>query len=233
MANAEAGVRRGVRRWAVKQVIATTLFGAVASLCAGRIDWPGGWLVVGILTAYFVITVAFLLPRNPSLYAERSGLGKGTKPWDVAIGLLVAYTPLFLCAAAGLDTRFRWAAPMAIGLRIALSALVLPGLTLLSSAMMSNPFFSGTVRIQEERGQTVASGGPYRVVRHPGYVGGILFYAGLTGALGSLWGLLILGACFLLIVLRTALEDATLRKELPGYEAYCRRTRFRLVPGIW
>jgi protein-S-isoprenylcysteine O-methyltransferase Ste14 len=89
------------------------------------------------------------------------------------------------------------------------------------------------VRIQEDRGQTVVSDGPYRAIRHPGYVGGFLFYSGLAGALGSAWCFLTLGVSLALLVLRTALEDATLRRELPGYEDYCRRTRFRLFPGLW
>ncbi len=226
-------VRIGVRRWAIKQAAAIAVFGAAMFLAAGRLDWAGGLSLVGIMTAYLVVTRVFLVPRNPALYAERSRLQEGTKRWDVVLALLFSETPLFLGVTAGLDLRFGWAAPLSAAPRIALGILVLPGLALLSWAMTANNFFSATVRIQEDRGHTVVTTGPYRIVRHPGYVGGFLFYAGLAGVLGSRWGFLCLGASFLLMVVRTALEDRTLRRELPGYEAFCMRTRFRLLPGIW
>jgi protein-S-isoprenylcysteine O-methyltransferase Ste14 len=99
--------------------------------------------------------------------------------------------------------------------------------------MRANDFFSGTVRIQEDRGQTVATGGPYRWVRHPGYVGGILHHLAAPPMLGSFWALIpgVLGA--LALVARTALEDRTLYAELDGYAAYATRTRYRLVPWVW
>jgi protein-S-isoprenylcysteine O-methyltransferase Ste14 len=110
--------------------------------------------------------------------------------------------------------------------------LVLGG-CLLWWAMASNEFFSGVVRIQTDRGQTVATGGPYRYVRHPGYVG--MAAASLSQPLmfGSLWAFVPALLMVTALVVRTALEDRILRNELPGYEAYAGRVRFRLVPGAW
>ncbi len=232
-AAADELVWTGVRRWAIKQAAAIAVFGAAMFLAAGRLDWVGGLSLVAIMTAYLIVTRLFLVPRNPALYAERSGLQEGTKRWDVVLALLVSETPLFLGVIAGLDLRFGWAAPLPVAPRISLGFLVLPGLVLLSWAMMANNFFSATVRIQEDRGHTVVTTGPYRIVRHPGYVGGFLFSVGLAGVLGSLWALPYLGISLLLLVVRTAMEDRTLRRELPGYEAFCLRARFRLLPGIW
>jgi protein-S-isoprenylcysteine O-methyltransferase Ste14 len=99
--------------------------------------------------------------------------------------------------------------------------------------MASNRFFSTAVRIQDDRGQTVAQGGPYRYVRHPGYVGFILAGASTALLLGSLWALVPSAISGALLVVRTALEDRTLCAELDGYEEYSRRVRHRLVPGIW
>ncbi len=97
----------------------------------------------------------------------------------------------------------------------------------------SNAFFSLTVRIQKERGQAVVEGGPYRFVRHPSYVGGILFELAAPIMLGSWWALIPGGLDAVLFVIRTALEDKTLQAELDGYPAYTERTRYRLVPGVW
>ena len=107
------------------------------------------------------------------------------------------------------------------------------GMGLFDWAMLSNRFFSGTVRIQEDRGHTVVADGPYRVVRHPGYVGMIVMFVLPPLVLGSLWALIPAGLAALATVIRTALEDKTLQVELPGYAEYAQRTRYRLLPRVW
>ncbi len=99
--------------------------------------------------------------------------------------------------------------------------------------MNSIPFFAATVRIQSERGHTVATGGPYRLVRHPGYLGALVFQLATPFTLGSWWALIPSGLASLLYVVRTALEDKTLLDELDGYPDYARQVRYRLLPGVW
>ena len=99
--------------------------------------------------------------------------------------------------------------------------------------MISNAYFTTTVRIQDERGHQVVSSGPYRFVRHPGYSGWGLGYLVTPPLLGSLWGLIAAGSICIAFVIRTAMEDRTLQEELPGYQEYAQRVRFRLIPGIW
>jgi protein-S-isoprenylcysteine O-methyltransferase Ste14 len=101
--------------------------------------------------------------------------------------------------------------------------------------MASFAFFAEGVRIQQERGHTVTTGGPYRYVRHPGYVGATrsVSQAATPLLLGSVWALIPTAASAALYVIRTYLEDKTLREELPGYEAYTQQTRYRLRPGVW
>lgn len=226
-------VRTGLRTWAVKQAIGNLLVVVITFLAAGRLDWLGGWALAGMMVANLALSVAILVPRRPELLAERGGLQQGTKGWDIPLALLVAYGSLFVAIVAGLDVRYGWAAPLAPLRLVAAAALVVPGDALVFWAMLSNPFFSGTVRIQEERGHTVATTGPYRFIRHPGYAGAIAVNVGAALALGSRWGLLPLTVFFAAVLTRTALEDRTLRRELAGYEQYSRQTRFRLVPGLW
>jgi protein-S-isoprenylcysteine O-methyltransferase Ste14 len=100
-------------------------------------------------------------------------------------------------------------------------------------AMLANRFFSPVVRIQSERGHHLINSGPYRHLRHPGYlgiIGGPLFAA---LALGSWWALLPATGIVFLIVRRTAMEDKFLRRELEGYPAYVEKVRYRLLPGVW
>jgi protein-S-isoprenylcysteine O-methyltransferase Ste14 len=99
--------------------------------------------------------------------------------------------------------------------------------------MATNRFYSRYVRIQTERGHTVVMTGPYRFVRHPGYVGIIVFMLASGLALGSLWALIPAGILVVILVVRTGLEDRTLQAELPGYKEYARHVRYRLVPGVW
>ncbi|MHC4573972.1 MAG: methyltransferase family protein, partial [Planctomycetota bacterium] len=100
-------------------------------------------------------------------------------------------------------------------------------------AMWANKFFSRVVRIQTERGHYVVQDGPYRFVRHPGYLAGSFTLPGMALVLGSVWALIPAGLCIILLIVRTYLEDATLKKELPGYADYAKKVRFRLLPGLW
>ena len=99
--------------------------------------------------------------------------------------------------------------------------------------MVANRFFSAVVRIQTDRGQTVVTSGPYRLVRHPGYAGGMLAWLAAPLALDSLWALLPAALTALALVIRTILEDRMLHAGLPGYAEYAQRTRARLLPGVW
>ena len=118
---------------------------------------------------------------------------------------------------------------------IQIAALVIAalGYALGTWSMAANAFFSTVVRVQEDRDHAVATAGPYHYVRHPGYAGSFAFELATPILLGSLWALVPGGLAALLLVIRTALEDRTLHNELDGYEAYAKRVRYRLLPGLW
>lgn len=99
--------------------------------------------------------------------------------------------------------------------------------------MATNTFLSQRVRIQDDRGHQVVSTGPYRFVRHPKYVGVIIFMLCVPIVLGSWWAFGPGGLIIILFVIRTGLEDRTLIKKLPGYLQYSQQVRYRLLPGIW
>jgi protein-S-isoprenylcysteine O-methyltransferase Ste14 len=70
-------------------------------------------------------------------------------------------------------------------------------------------------------------------VRHPAYIGAILYELAVPVLLASWWALILGGVCTVLFILRTTLEDRTLLAELPGYADFARRVRYRLLPGVW
>jgi protein-S-isoprenylcysteine O-methyltransferase Ste14 len=201
-------------------------------LLAGRWDFWQGWVYVGLilLSELLMITV---LNRNRELMEERLNPKEGIKTWDkVYFGIT---TPLYLIATAlgGLDARFGWTRDMPVAVYWLGVAVYIIGQAIFLWARDVNNYFSSVVRIQADRGQTVCKDGPYRIVRHPGYVGGFLFTITVGWILGSWWATIPQVMAALLLVWRTALEDKTLQAELPGYAEYAKETRYRLIPGVW
>ena len=99
--------------------------------------------------------------------------------------------------------------------------------------MLRNPFFEGTIRIQREKNHNVTKTGPYKIVRHPGYLGMLLGSISLPLALGSVLAFFPLVIMIILIFIRTYYEDTTLHRELTGYSEYCKEVKYRLIPFIW
>ena len=177
-----------------------------------------------------------LIPIDPDLLAEREQgfRAEGTKGWDRWLAAFSAGAfPLTSWIIAGLDLRFGWSTGLPGIAHTAGVIGVAAGLALFLWAMASNAFFAEGVRIQSERGHTVATGGPYRAVRHPGYAGAILAQAATPLLLGSPWALIPTAGSVIGYIVRTALEDKTLLAELPGYAEFAETTRHRLVPGLW
>jgi len=228
-------VRRGVVAWIAKAVGGVVFFALVLFLCAGRWDWVWGWVFIGLFALVSIVNVLILLPTNPALLADRSrGIRENTKNWDkVIVTFSAGLLPMVSWVVAGLDKRWGWSPPMPLALQVGGTVGFALGWAMLLWATASNAFFTTTVRIQRERDHTVQTGGPYRLVRHPGYVGAILYQLANPFLLGSWWALIPMVLTVPLYVLRTALEDRTLHEELEGYAAYAERTRYRLLPGVW
>jgi protein-S-isoprenylcysteine O-methyltransferase Ste14 len=228
------GVRAGIRRRFIQIALHWLILAACLFVPAGTIRWPMAWVYLGVFAGWVVVNAVIMLNRSPDLVAERAGGKPDAKGWDLALGgLFMLFAEPVTFIVAGLNYRFGWMPPVATWIVIAGLALWLLGNALFSWAMFSNAYFSAQVRIQEDRGHAVATSGPYRVVRHPGYVGAILSAVGRPLMLGSAWALIpaALGIAFLAV--RTAIEDRTLHEELDGYDLYARRVRYRLIPGVW
>ncbi len=226
-------LKAGIRKRMVQVFFTITFQAAILFLAAGRLDWVWAWVYIGIYLVGVAINATFMLRYSPETIAERAET-REMKDWDKIIGGLwaVLYFVLMLLVA-GLDARFGWTGQIALATQIAVIVAFVVGGALFSWAMLSNAYFATVVRIQEERGHTVCTTGPYQFVRHPGYVGAIIQSLALPLMLGSLWALIPGGLAALLIVARTALEDKTLLEELDGYEEYAQQVRYRLLPGVW
>ena len=205
------------------------LFGA-----AGRLDWTRAWIFVALYVVGMGITGVVVKRANPDLLEARSKWRrKDTKSFDKLF--LAVFVPLSTVqpAIAGLDVmRFRYSRMADWWLWPGVVLFVL-GVALVAWSMVANRHAETTVRIQNDREHKVVTHGPYRFVRHPMYVGAIVMYFASALILGSEWALWTAGVITVLFVWRTTLEDRTLRRELPGYEAFAQQTRYRLLPGLW
>ena len=208
----------------------------VPLIVSWRWGWWQGWVGAGLAILATVVSRVLALRKNPDLAAERGQTtsGEGTKSWDrVLVPVVAIFGPLALYVVAGLDERFAWSPDLPVGVNLAGLVAVFLGYVLGTWALVENRFFSSVVRIQKDRGHTVVTSGPYRLVRHPAYSGAVGAVLGGALLLNSLWALHPAGLVVVGIVIRTALEDRTLQAELPGYAEYARQTRYRLLPGIW
>ncbi len=226
------GSRLPPRIW-IRSVLGIGVMTSVIFLSAGHLGYWQGW-VYSVMNALLLALTFLVLKESPELMSERIKPGRGVKRWDKVY--FAFSTPLYLLAVvlAGLDRgRFHWSADLPFWAYAAAILVYLFGQGLFIWAKKVNPYFSSVVRIQTDRGQTVCDQGPYAYVRHPGYVGGLLFGLATPFVLGSTWALIPQAAAAVMLVFRTVLEDETLREELPGYREYARRTRYRLFPGLW
>lgn len=213
------------------QVFALLIFtSAILFLAADNFKWIWGWVYIIIYLCYILIN-ASILPKE--LIAERGKSKDNVKNWDKILNKINIIPGLGLLVISGLDQRFNWSSDLNIYFHVLGLILYVAGSILFSWSMISNNFFSTLVRIQVDRDHKVATTGPYKLVRHPGYSGFILSSFGVPLILGSLWALIPAIVTGILFTIRTILEDRTLYLELEGYKEFSEKTRYRLIPGIW
>jgi protein-S-isoprenylcysteine O-methyltransferase Ste14 len=233
--NGRSEKNRALLRLALGVGFQVLIVAAILFISSGRLNWWAAWAYLGIYLVGSTVSILAMVLYNPELIAERTqGLRPDTQSWDRAVvrlyGLAIGViTPVI----AGLDIRFGWTQGIPLAVPVLALLFALLGFGVGSWAVALNRFYIATVHIQKDRGHTVVSDGPYRFVRHPGYLGSIMACIATPLILNSLWALIPAGLAILFLVYRTALEDRTLQEELDGYSDYAQRVRYRLVPGLW
>jgi protein-S-isoprenylcysteine O-methyltransferase Ste14 len=209
------------------------LFPLVLFSAAGTLAWPACWIFLLLFYCFVAVVVRRLARRDPVLLEERMSVFKVTSRWEDRMFLLLVVVSLAWLLVMPLDVvRLRWSQlPPSLQM---VGVLVLAGaFTMMYLAFRANAYVTPTVRIQQERGQTVVSSGPYRYVRHPMYTGFHLFFLGLPLLLGSLAGLVLAPLLIALVVRRAVLEERLLYAQLPGYDSYLAHVRYRFIPHLW
>ncbi len=200
---------------------------------AGRADIARVWLLSAVSLGCLFVGGLIVIRGSPEIINQRDEKKRGTKWWDKLFLLAYACAVVSLVVVTGLDIG-RFDEPRMSGGVAALGVVMhVCAAALFAWAMATNPHFEMTVRIQRERDHRVITTGPYRLVRHPGYVGGALLSVSVPLIVGSAYGLIPAGVIVLLYLVRAELEDWTLRRELDGYQAYADTVRYRMLPFAW
>ena len=204
-------------------LVLVLLQAALLFVSAGTVRWPAGWWYIGLYMLMLAAASFIMIPNRREVVEERSKGAQGGRRWDHWLTRLMIIPTLGLLVVCGLDYRLGWTPPLPLWLRLTGVLLFVAGYALVLWAMYTNKFFSQTVRIQTERGHAAVTDGPYRSIRHPGYLGMTLSLLGAVFILDSHWGLVCFALYLIVIVARTTLEDRTLQAELPGYREYATR----------
>ena len=218
------------------RIIAKVVFGVlfqlpILFLPAGTLDWPAAWLYLLFFACYAFAVTLYLKRRNPELLRRRTSYRMPEKGWDKLFIIVSTILCLALFVIAPLDAvRYRWSQ-----VPLTLEALGFAGiafsLVVIFMVMRENAYLFRTVQV--ESGQNVVTTGPYRIVRHPMYMGFITMFFCVPLALGSFYALVPATLVAASVVIRTHFEDKELHKELKGYREYAEKTRYRLIPKVW
>jgi len=221
----------GVRA-AASSVYGLVAFGVILFLPAGTFNYWQAWVFIAVFMVSTLLPSLYLARTNPAALRRRMRAGPRaeTRPAQKIIitgGLLGMYATM---AFSAFDHRMGWShAPAWVS--VIGDLLVATGLGIAMLVLVQNGYAAVTVTV--EPGQTLVSGGVYKFVRHPMYVGNVILMVGIPLALGSYWALVFVLPGLAVLVFRIVDEEKLLRQELAGYSEYAHRVRYRLMPYVW
>ena len=213
----------------IKFACGLLLVGLLIFLPAGTLAYTYGWYFIALLFAPMFAVGIFMLFRSPDFLRKRLDVKEKQKAQK---GVLAFSGLMFIAGfvVAGLDFRFGWS-KMPTWVVIVAGVLFLVAYALYAEVMRENAYLSRTIKV--EKGQTVVDTGLYGIVRHPMYAVTILLFLMIPLVLGSWFALIAFAFYPAIIVVRLKNEEDLLTRELPGYEAYKQKVRYRLIPFIW
>lgn len=225
-------LERAGKVYVVRDHFAAIVHVALLLGSARTLGWFNAWLVGALVLAVKASSALVLVRVNPAVLNAR-GTKRELDRREQLFFLVLALSSLTLPIVAGLEAGAPgWTHRSALALALGVGMTVAGG-ALTIWAMAVNAFFEPSVRLQDDRDQHVITAGPYRLVRHPGYLGASLVSTSIPLILGSVWALIPAAIQLAALVVRIGYEDRMLHEALPGYTEYAAQTRSRLVPGVW
>jgi protein-S-isoprenylcysteine O-methyltransferase Ste14 len=224
-------MKTGVRLTA-SSILGTFAVGVILFVPAGTLNYWQAWLFIAVFVAATIVPTIYLARTNPAALQRRMHAGPRAETRNAQKLIITgSFLDLFVMMAfSAFDHRMGWSTVPA-WLSVVGDVLVVVGLSIAMLVIIENSYAAATVRV--ESGQQVASGGLYKFVRHPMYVGNVIMMVGIPLALGSYWGLVFVVPGIAVLVFRILDEEKLLTQELAGYREYAERARYRLVPNVW
>lgn len=214
-------------------VLVLGILAALLFLSAGSLKWLQAWLFIAAIGIFFLFYIFWGIKKDPQQFEERSRKSENIKRWDkIIMGIYTGLLPTIFMIAGFDVVRFGWSEMPTLFQVLAWLGLC-SAASLIFWTVAANTFLARYVRIQDDRGQKVVTAGPYHYVRHPMYLGIIVFFLSLGPALGSCYALIPGVVIDILFIIRTAKEDQTLQEELAGYPDYSEKVIYRLIPWVW
>ena len=209
--------------------IGAALVGLLIFLPAGTLTYTNGWILMGVLFVPMFIAGLVMLFKSPAFLEKRLD---AKEKQSTQKGVLKFAGLMFIggFVVAGLDYRFGWSYVPA-WVVITASVLFLVAYLLYAEVMRENTYLSRTIKVEE--GQQVVDTGLYGIVRHPMYSATILLFGMMPLILGSWYACIVFAFYPVIIIVRLKDEESLLKKELPGYEVYCQKVKYRLIPFVW
>jgi protein-S-isoprenylcysteine O-methyltransferase Ste14 len=210
-------------------IMAPIFMGLMLFLPAGSLDYWQAWIYCGVLIIPMSLVVFYFIKKDPELLERRMRLKEKEEQQKtiVKLGIIIFFIGFII---PGLDYRYHWS-NVPVYLVIVANTIVLSGYIFVFLVLRENSYASRIIEV--EKGQKVITTGPYGIVRHPMYLGILVMYLFTPLALGSYWAVIFFLPLIPLLVSRLLNEEEMLLRELPGYEEYCQKTRFHLIPYIW
>jgi protein-S-isoprenylcysteine O-methyltransferase Ste14 len=221
-----------VFRLTTSSIFGLITFGLILFGPAGTFHYWQAWLFIAVFSAVSIVPTIYLARTNPAVLERRMRAGpraetRTAQKFIITGNFVIIYG---MIAFSALDHRMGWSA-VPVWVCLLGEVVMAIGLGITMAVVIQNGYAASTVRV--ETGQTVASGGVYKFVRHPMYSGSVIMMLGMPLALGSYWGLLFVFPGIAMLVLRILDEEKLLTQELHGYREYAQQVRYRLAPNVW
>ena len=225
-------MRSLIRQAWPRQALFTLLLALLLFAAAGTLRYWQGWLFLVVFIGASVALGIYFAQHDPALLERRmkGGPAAEQEPTQKIIITLLMIGLLLTLVVPALGRRWHWST-VPVWLALLADAGIVASFAVFFVVMKQNSYAATTVRV--EAGQPLVSNGLYGVVRHPMYSGALLLMICIPPALGSTWSLLLLILVLPVLAWRLIDEERVLRRDLPGYADYCRRVRYRLIPGVW
>jgi protein-S-isoprenylcysteine O-methyltransferase Ste14 len=205
------------------------IIGLLLFVPAGTLNYPNGWLFIGLLFIPMFIAGIIMFIKSPELLKRRLNAKEEENEQKIVI-MVSGIMFLLAFILAGLNFRFGWNRLPAVVIIIA-SVIFLLSYAMYAEVLRENAYLSRTVEVTQN--QKVIDTGLYGLVRHPMYTATIFMFLSMPLILDSIFSFVVMLVYPVIIIFRIKNEEKVLERKLEGYEEYKEKVKYRIIPFLW